>query len=155
MKNGTWLAVLLSSAVAVSGFATLGHSLVGPKLRGVNELIASAFSLKELVGFLAGFGTTFAAFPDLVAMLKRRSSQGMNPGWRGPWVASRYCGIWYGDLIGSDPVIVWNIIAVVIDRLALSVPISVSPGWRLRRSSRCLASHRPSMTIFGLQRAVP
>ena len=35
--------------------------------------------VSEIVGFLAGFGTTFAAVPDLLAMLRRRSSAGMNP----------------------------------------------------------------------------
>ena len=33
----------------------------------------------EILGIVAGFGTTFAAMPDLIAMLKRRSSAGMNP----------------------------------------------------------------------------
>jgi uncharacterized protein with PQ loop repeat len=33
----------------------------------------------EIIGFVAGFSTTFAAAPDVLAMLKRRSSQGMNP----------------------------------------------------------------------------
>jgi MtN3 and saliva related transmembrane protein len=31
--------------------------------------------LHEIIGFVAGFGTTFAALPDLIAMLKRRSTQ--------------------------------------------------------------------------------
>jgi uncharacterized protein with PQ loop repeat len=35
--------------------------------------------LTQIIGFLAGFGTTFAALPDLVAMLQRHSSVGMNP----------------------------------------------------------------------------
>jgi len=35
--------------------------------------------LAQIIGFVAGFGTTFAALPDLIAMLKRRSSVGMNP----------------------------------------------------------------------------
>jgi hypothetical protein len=58
VKNGTWLAVLLSSTVAVLGFATPGHSL-----RGVYALIASKFSLKALVGFLARYGATSQRFP--------------------------------------------------------------------------------------------
>jgi MtN3 and saliva related transmembrane protein len=33
----------------------------------------------EIVGIVAGFLTTFAAMPDLIAMLKRKSSAGMNP----------------------------------------------------------------------------
>jgi hypothetical protein len=31
--------------------------------------------VSEIVGFLAGFGTTFAAVPDLLAMLRRRSAR--------------------------------------------------------------------------------
>ena len=30
--------------------------------------------LSQIIGFMAGFGTTFAALPDLIAMLRRRSS---------------------------------------------------------------------------------
>ena len=33
----------------------------------------------ELIGLIAGFGTTFAALPDLFVMLKKRSRQGINP----------------------------------------------------------------------------
>ena len=35
--------------------------------------------LHDIIGFIAGFGTTFAAMPDLIAMLKRRSCEGLNP----------------------------------------------------------------------------
>lgn len=35
--------------------------------------------IHAIIGFVVGFGTTFAAMPDLIAMLKRRSCQGMNP----------------------------------------------------------------------------
>jgi hypothetical protein len=45
----------------------------GRALRG------KAMDLTQIIGFVAGFGTTFAALPDLIAMLKRRSSVGMNP----------------------------------------------------------------------------
>jgi len=120
MKNSLWLAVLLGSAAVVIGLAALGHSFVGQlRLRGVHVLIESAFSLKEVVGFFAGLGTTFAAFPDLVAMLKRRSSQGMNPRMAGLMGAFQVLWIWYGMLIASDAVIVWNIIAVVINFLVV------------------------------------
>ena len=35
--------------------------------------------LTQIIGFIAGAGTTFAAQPDLIAILKRLSSDGMNP----------------------------------------------------------------------------
>jgi len=44
-----------------------------------SSLLIPRFRRSEILGFVAGFGTTFAALPDLIAMLKRRSSAGMNP----------------------------------------------------------------------------
>ena len=41
------------------------------------KLLKPNAELSEIVGILAGVGTTFAAFPDLLAMLRRRSSEGM------------------------------------------------------------------------------
>ena len=43
------------------------------------SLLVPRFRRSEVVGFVAGLGTTFAALPDLIGMLKRRSSKGMNP----------------------------------------------------------------------------
>ena len=50
-------------------------------LAGCAEFAQDAESLKssnwrrsDVVGFVAGLGTTFAALPDLIGMLKRRSS---------------------------------------------------------------------------------
>jgi len=112
--------VLLGSAVLVIGLAILGHYFVNQlRLQAADVFIASAFSAKEIIGFLAGLGTTFAAFPDLIAMLKRRSSQGMNPRMAGIMGAFQVLWIWYGALIGSNAVIIWNIIAVVINLLVV------------------------------------
>jgi len=69
----------------------------------------------EIVGFLAGFGTTFAAVPDLLAMLRRRSSEGMNPRMGAIMGAFQMLWIYYGLLIASRPVIIWNVIAVLIN----------------------------------------
>jgi len=71
--------------------------------------------LSEIVGFLAGLGTTFAAVPDLIAMLKRRSSIGMNPHMGAIMGAFQVLWIYYGLLIASRPVIIWNVIAVCIN----------------------------------------
>ena len=45
------------------------------KLRHVLAMMLDVPSMQrsEVVGLVAGFGTTFAAMPDLLAMLKRRS----------------------------------------------------------------------------------
>ena len=71
------------------------------------------FRRSEVVGFVAGLGTTFAALPDLLAMLKRRSSKGMNPRMAGIMGVFQIVWVYYGLLIASRPVILWNIIAVV------------------------------------------
>jgi len=43
------------------------------------KIVRADTDLPEIVGIIAGFGTTFAAFPDFLAMIRRRSSEGMNP----------------------------------------------------------------------------
>jgi uncharacterized protein with PQ loop repeat len=108
--------VLLS--LPVLGFITLGacQDLTPHHL----ELLAKPNTeLSEIVGFLAGLGTTFAAFPDLVVMLKRRSSLGMNPRMGTIMGVFQLLWIYYGVLIASRPVIVWNVIAVCINFLTV------------------------------------
>jgi len=73
----------------------------------------------EIIGFIAGFGTTFAAAPDLYAMLKRKSAQGMNPTMAAIMGVFQIIWVYYGVLIDSMPVIVWNIIAIVINSLTV------------------------------------
>jgi hypothetical protein len=48
-------------------------------IRDTSSLLVPRFQRSEILGLVAGFGKTFAVVPDLVAMLKRRSSAGMNP----------------------------------------------------------------------------
>ncbi len=76
------------------------------------SLLFPGFQRSEVVGFVAGLGTTFAALPDLIAMLKRRSSKGMNPRMAAIMGAFQIVWVYYGLLIASRPVILWNIIAV-------------------------------------------
>jgi uncharacterized protein with PQ loop repeat len=61
---------------------------------------------------VAGLGTTFAALPDLIGMLKRRSSKGMNPRMAAIMGVFQIVWVYYGLLIASRPVILWNVIAV-------------------------------------------
>lgn len=79
----------------------------------VQSLLAPTFTRSEILGLVAGFGTTFAAVPDLIAMLRRRSSAGMNPKMAAIMGAFQILWIWYGLLIVSRPVVLWNAIAVV------------------------------------------
>lgn len=73
----------------------------------------------QVVGFLAGFGTTFAALPDLAAMLRRRSTAGMNPRMAGIMGTFQILWVWYGLLIGSWMVILWNVVAVATNYLTV------------------------------------
>jgi len=84
------------------------------------SLLLPAFRRSEVVGFLAGLGTTFAALPDLAAMLKRRSSAGMNPRMAKIMGAFQILWVYYGLLISSRPVIAWNFIAVLINFLVVA-----------------------------------
>jgi MtN3 and saliva related transmembrane protein len=81
------------------------------------SLLAPRFQRSEIFGFVAGLGTTFAAAPDLIAMLRRRSSAGINPRMAAIMGVFQILWIYYGLLIASRPVIVWNTIAVMINLL--------------------------------------
>jgi MtN3 and saliva related transmembrane protein len=74
----------------------------------------------SIIGIVAGFGTTFAAAPDLIAMFKRGSSKGMNPTMAGMMGTFQIVWVYYGFLINSMPVVIWNVIAVVINFLMVS-----------------------------------
>lgn len=82
--------------------------------------------LSELIGFVAGFGTTFAALPDLIAMLRRRSCEGMNPTMAAIMGTFQIVWVYYGILVESRPVIVWNMIAVGINFLVVGAYVYFS-----------------------------
>jgi uncharacterized protein with PQ loop repeat len=83
------------------------------------SLLLPKFHRSEIVGILAGFGTTFAAVPDLVAMLRRRSSAGMNPRMAAIMGVFQILWVYYGLLILSRPVVVWNVVAVLTNSLSV------------------------------------
>jgi uncharacterized protein with PQ loop repeat len=87
--------------------------------RDTASLLVPRFQKSEVVGLVAGFGTTFAALPDLVAMLRRRSSKGMNPTMAAIMGVFQIAWIYYGLLIVSRPVVMWNTIAVLINSLSV------------------------------------
>ena len=100
----------------------LGAGLCGCDALGVHDtasLLLPSFQRSEVFGFVAGFGTTFAAVPDLVAMLRRRSSTGMNPRMAAIMGAFQILWVYYGLLILSRPVVAWNIVAVLINFLSV------------------------------------
>jgi MtN3 and saliva related transmembrane protein len=107
-----FLALLGISFIAFSGCDDLVP-------RDVPSLLVPTLHRSEIIGFLAGFGTTFAAVPDLVSMLKRRSSAGMNPRMAAIMCVFQILWVYYGLLIASRPVIAWNLIAVFTNSLSV------------------------------------
>ncbi len=95
----------------VAGFALCGCEDLVP--RDTKSLLLPQFQRSEIVGLVAGFGTTFAALPDLIAMLRRRSCAGMNPRMSAIMGVFQIVWVYYGLLIVSRPVVIWNVIAVV------------------------------------------
>jgi MtN3 and saliva related transmembrane protein len=108
--KGVAVAVLVLSVITLLGCQDLVP-------RDVPSLLDPNIKRSEILGFLAGFGTTFAGVPDLLAMLKRRSSAGMNPRMAAIMGVFQILWVYYGLLIASRPVIVWNVVAVLINFL--------------------------------------
>lgn len=111
LKNYT-LAILIPSLIFLAGCDDWvphdAQSMLDPHMRR-----------SEVVGIVAGFGTTFAAMPDLIAMLKRQSSAGMNPRMATIMGLFQILWVYYGLLIVSRPVVIWNVIAVVVNSLSV------------------------------------
>jgi MtN3 and saliva related transmembrane protein len=107
-------------------FISLSMSIIvlsgcnGLTVADTSSLLAPGFTRSEVLGFVAGFGTTFAAVPDLVSMFRRRSSKGMNPTMAAIMGAFQILWIWYGLLIVSRPVVLWNLIAVVTNSFSVA-----------------------------------
>jgi MtN3 and saliva related transmembrane protein len=104
--------VVLLCAVALSGCDDL-------RIQDVSSLLTPRLMRSEIVGFIAGLGTTFAALPDLITMFRRRSSAGMNPRMAAIIGVFQIAWIYYGLLILSRPVIAWNAIGVFINLLSV------------------------------------
>ena len=107
------VAVLPSLIMALSGCQNLAP-------HNTRSLLVPSLDRSEVFGFLAGFGTTFAAMPDLIAMLRRRSSAGMNPRMAAIMGVFQILWVYYGLLIVSRPVILWNVVAVLVNSLSVS-----------------------------------
>jgi MtN3 and saliva related transmembrane protein len=86
-----------------------------------SSLFIPRFQRSEIIGFLAGMGTTFAVVPDLVAMFRRRSSAGMNPRMATIIGLFQIFWVYYGLLIVSRPVIGWNVVGIFINFLSVAM----------------------------------
>ena len=108
------LTIVLTSLLVLSGCR--GLDLVP---HDTQSLLIPRLQRSEIVGIVAGFGTTFAAMPDLITMLRRRSSAGMNPRMASIMAVFQILWVYYGLLIASRPVVLWNVIAVLVNSLSV------------------------------------
>lgn len=115
--------ILLLSAITLCGCQDLA-------VHDTSSLLLPRFQRSEITGLVAGFGTTFAALPDLIKMFRRRSSKGINPTMACLMGVFQIVWVYYGLLIASRPVIAWNVVAVVINFM------TVSAYFRFARSER-------------------
>ena len=113
---------IITRAVLLVGFLILcGCQDLVP--HDTRSLLIPRFSRSEIFGFVAGLGTTFAAVPDLIGMLKRLSSAGMNPRMAAIMGVFQILWVYYGLLIASRPVIAWNVVAVLVNFLSVGTYI--------------------------------
>jgi MtN3 and saliva related transmembrane protein len=81
--------------------------------RDTQSLFFPGLQRSEIFGFLASFGTTFAA------VLKRRSRAGMYSMMATIMDTFQILWVYYRILIASRPVIAWNVLAVLIKFLTV------------------------------------
>ena len=105
-------------AVLILGCATF-CGCQGLVPRDMRSLLIPRFQRSEILGFVAGLGTNFAAVPDLFSMFRRRSSVGMNPRMAAILGIFQVLWIYYGLLILSRPVVIWNVLAVLINSFSV------------------------------------
>jgi MtN3 and saliva related transmembrane protein len=103
------LIVVLPSFIVLCGCQDL--------TKDTQSLLFSGFKRSEILGIVAGFGTTFAGVPDLLAMLRRRSTSGMNPRMAAIMCVFQILWAYYGLLIVSRPVVIWNVVGVLVNAL--------------------------------------
>jgi len=115
--SSLWLTVFLLGLGTLFG----GQGLVP---RDTKSLFIPGFHRSEIFGFAAGLGTTFAAVPDLIAMLRRQSSAGLNTRMAAITGVLQILWVYYGLLIASRPVIAWNGVAVLINFLSAGAYVS-------------------------------
>ena len=107
--------VIFGSSIFLCGWRPVNPETHNLMPRDTQSLLLPQFKRSEIIGLVAGFGTTFAALPDLIAMLRRRSSAGMNPRMAAIMGAFQILWVYYGLLILSRPVVLWNIVAILVN----------------------------------------
>jgi len=130
------VAVVLLSLVILCGWRGLGPETQDLLPHDTQSLLFPSFKRSEILGLVAGFGTTFAALPDLIAMLRRRSSAGMNPRMAAIMGVFQILWVYYGLLIVSRPVVLWNVVAVLVNF------VSVGAYFHFSRKEKSRVIHR-------------
>ncbi len=115
LNRETLALLLLPCLIILGGWGRFGPETQNLLPHDTRSLLFPGFMRSEILGFVAGFGTTFAALPDLMAMLRRRSSAGINPRMAAIMGAFQILWVYYGLLIMSRPVVIWNVIAVLVN----------------------------------------
>jgi uncharacterized protein with PQ loop repeat len=110
--------------------------------RDTQSLLIPRFQKSEIFGFVAGFGTTFAAVPDLIAMLRRRSSVGISPRMAAILGVFQVLWVYYGLLILSRPVIAWNVVAVLINFLSVGAYLHFARKEKLKAHGKATIAVR-------------
>jgi uncharacterized protein with PQ loop repeat len=120
--SGCTLAAAVLGVIACGGCGDIA-------IRDARSLLLPHLQKSEVWGFVAGFGTTFAAVPDLIGMFRRRSSAGLHPRMAAILAIFQAMWVYYGLLIDSRPVIAWNGIAVVVNSLIVGAHRFFSNEW--------------------------
>jgi MtN3 and saliva related transmembrane protein len=121
------LAVLFLSIITLYGCQDLVP-------RDTSSPLSPRLLRSEIIGFMAGLGTTCAALPDLLAMLRRRSAAGMNPRMAAIMGVFQILWVYYGLLILSRPGVAWNVIAILI--ISLSVAAYFTSSIKKRQTTQ-------------------
>lgn len=100
------------------------------------SLLLPKFQKSEIVGLQAGFRTTFAAVPDLVTMLRRRSSVGKNPRMAAIMGVFQILWVYYGVLIVSRPIGARYLIAVLTKSFSVGAYL-----YFVRKESKDIREH--------------
>ena len=114
-------------------FTVALSSGVEPPVSTVSSMLVARLTTPEVIGLIAGCGTTCAGLPDLIRMLRSRSSSGINPRMAAITGAFQLVWVYYGVLILSRPVIAWNILGAFINVLSVSAFVHFDRRGRLQQ----------------------
>ena len=89
---------------------------------------SSMFQYYEVLGFIAGTCTTFALLPQIVKVLRTRSTDDFSLGWLLMTLTGVILWIIYGLFINSQPVVLFNILSTIFISIIILFKISIKPS---------------------------